>query len=197
MHLSFAGCAMKVIYTRKGEEILVDDEDYDRLNQHIWMINSDGYAVRGEIRPGGGRRDIDTIRMHREIMGLAKGDRRHVDHIFGIKTDNRKSQLRICTSQQNRLNRGAYPHGLSGLKGVTCKPKRKKWEAYITLHGKKTYLGCFDSAEEAHEAYCKAAPIFHGEFANTENRADAAQERSKAQSEMAVLAPLVQSAIGE
>lgn len=189
MHLSLAGCTMKIIYTRKGEEILVDDEDYDRLNKYTWHINSNGYAVRGVPIPGK-KRASTTSAMHREVMGLSKGDPRLVDHRFGIKTDNRKSELRICTNQQNLWNRKAYPHGASGLKGVTCRPKRKKWEAYITLNGKKTFLGVFNTAEEAHEAYCRAAPLFHGEFANTENRS---QEISQA----AIIAPLVKAALGE
>lgn len=187
---------MKIIYTRKGDEILVDDEDYERLNQHRWCLNDEGYATRWAKRPGGGPRDGYTVRMHREVMGLGYGDPRHVDHKFGVKLDNRKSELRICTNHQNTMNRSAYPHGTSGLKGVTWRPKRRrKWEAYITLHGRKHYLGAFDTAEEAHKAYCEAAPTFHGEFANTTNRVVDEPGNLKAQQDEAVLAPLVQKLI--
>jgi hypothetical protein len=185
---------MKIIYTRKGEEIFVDDEDYERLNQHTWWLDKDGYAVRGIPHPIEGRPRTKS-RMHREVMGLGFGDPREVDHRFGIRTDNRKSELRVCARGQNKLNRAGSSKSLSGLKGVKWKPRKKRWEAYIQLNRKRTYLGSFATAEEAHEAYCKAAPIIHGEFANT--AVDSAPGHSKSQNELAVIAPMVKAQIGE
>ena len=56
----------------------------------------------------------------------------------------------------------------SRYKGVF--PSGKKWKAIIGKHKKQTfkqvYLGTFDSPEEAHKAYCRAAKKLHGEFAN-------------------------------
>jgi hypothetical protein len=182
---------MKTIYTRKGEPILVDDEDYDRLNQHTWWLDKDGYAVRGIPHPIEGRPRTKS-RMHREVMGLEFGDPREVDHRFGVRTDNRKSELRVCARGQNKLNRPGSSKSVSGLKGVKWKPRKKRWEAYIQLNRKRTYLGSL--AEEAHEAYCRAAPIFHGEFANT--AVDAELGQFKAQQAQAVIAPLVKSLMG-
>lgn len=185
---------MKTIYTRKGESILVDDEDYDRLNQHTWWLDKDGYAVRSAPHPIKGRPRTKS-RMHREVMGLKYGDPREVDHRFGVRTDNRKSELRVCARGQNKLNRPGSSKSMSGLKGVKWKARGKRWEAYIQLNRKRTYLGSFATAEEAHEAYCRAAPIFHGEFANT--AVDAELQAFKAANELAVIAPLIKKVIRE
>lgn len=193
MHLSLAGCAMKIIYTRKGEEIFVDDQDYERLNQHTWWLDKDGYAVRGIPHPIKGRPRTKS-RMHREVMGLAFGDPREVDHRFGIRTDNRKSELRVCARGQNKLNRPGSSKSMSGLKGAKWKPRGKRWEAYIQINRKRTYLGSFATAEEAHAAYCKAAPIFHGEFANV--AVDSAPKTTEPQ-EQTIIAPLVKAALAQ
>lgn len=166
MHLSLAGCAMKIIYTRKGEEILVDDEDYERINQYTWRLDKDGYAVRSSKHPDPSKKTGTVVRMHREVMGLAFGDRRQVDHRFGVKADNRKSELRICTGQQNRWNVGRLSSNTSGYKNVTWVDRRRKWVARISEGGRKRRLiGYFDTAEDAYQAYCAAAQQAHGEFA--------------------------------
>jgi hypothetical protein len=136
MHLSFAGCAMKVIYTRKGEDILVDDEDYERLNHFMWRLDKDGYAVRTVKHPNKPKKST-YLRMHRDIMGLEFGDPRQVDHKFGIKTDNRKSELRICSGQQNNWNVGRLSSNTSGYKNVTWVGWRKKWVARISIGEKE------------------------------------------------------------
>lgn len=165
MHLSLAGCTMKIIYTRKGEEIFVDDEDYERLNQWWWRLNTKGYATRCMRVPGtGGKQRF--ILMHREVMGIGFGDPRHVDHRFGIKTDNRKSELRVCTNQQNHWNVGIISSNSSGFKGVTWDKRKRKWRANIRLNNQSKFLGYFTSPEDAHRAYCVAADQIHGEFAN-------------------------------
>lgn len=40
----------------------------------------------------------------------------------------------------------------SGIKGVTWNKNHKKWEAYISIHGKRKYLGNYDDLEEAQQA---------------------------------------------
>lgn len=164
MHLSFAGCTMKIIYTRKGEEILVDDEDYERLNSFVWHVNGGGYAARGIKRPDSGRKAIQL--MHRELMGLTPLDKVVVDHINCDKLDNRRLNLRICTRQQNLCNRGSTRQNSTGFKGVYYHPSKGKWSALIKVNYKSHYLGIFDTPEEAHEAYKCAAARLHGEFAN-------------------------------
>ena len=78
-----------------------------------------------------------------------------VDHINGIKHDNRIRNLRLATNQENQQNRRA-PQGGNPYIGVSWHMGRQKWQAQIRLQGHPTHLGYFDLAEEAAEAYVAA-----------------------------------------
>lgn len=84
-----------------------------------------------------------------------------IDHVNGVGTDNRIANLRIATRQQNAVNRRAQ--GGRALKGITA--NRNKWAAQIRINGKNTYLGSFDTPEQAHAVYAARARELHGEFA--------------------------------
>jgi len=101
--------------------------------------------------------------MHREILGLAYGDKRLCDHKNRIPNDNRRANLRICTQAQNQFNTVA--RGASGIKGVCWDKQHKKWRAQIRVAGRKRLLGVFKSLDEARELYDLASQMLHGEFA--------------------------------
>lgn len=82
-----------------------------------------------------------------------------IDHINGIKTDNRLVNLREVTAKQNAENRNKI-NAVSGLKGVVP-ASNGRWKCQIGHKGKVIYLGTYDTKEEAHEIYCKASLIFH------------------------------------
>lgn len=86
-----------------------------------------------------------------------------VDHINGVRSDNRIENLRLATKSQNSANRRAQ--NPSGLKGISFIGKLGKWQASIKINDKSTYLGLFASAEEASAAYFSKAREIHGEFA--------------------------------
>jgi hypothetical protein len=153
---------MREILTAKSQAILVDEEDYEALAQFTWHVSVRGYAVR--FKRNRGSRILIT--MHREILRLEKSDRRIVDHKNGVKTDNRKSNLRICDKHENGYNQGAQRHNTTGFKGVTRHKKTGKFCAAITEKGRRHHLGLFETPEEAYRAYCDAASKFHGEFYN-------------------------------
>jgi hypothetical protein len=77
-----------------------------------------------------------------------------VDHINGIKDDNRIENLRCVTKGQNNLNQH-IGRGSIGVLGVsTVKTKNGKgYRATITISGKHIHLGCFHTIEEAAESY--------------------------------------------
>lgn len=154
---------MKEIFLRGGEVAIVDDEDYEYLSQRKWYL-SGGYAVRYVPVSEGGP---CLLAMHREILGLRQGDKDIVDHEDRNTLNNRRVNLRVCTNSQNLMNRGANANSKSGLKGVTFCKATGRWRATInTASSKQKHLGYFDNPKEAHEVYCLAADLLHGEFAN-------------------------------
>lgn len=83
-----------------------------------------------------------------------------IDHINGIRTDNRISNLRVVTSSENIQNqrkpKGRNPYlGVSAIKGTTF------WQAHISANGKQKNLGRFKTPEEARDAYIEAKKVWH------------------------------------
>jgi len=158
---------MKEIPLTQGKVALVDDEDFDYLNQWKWCAYEDKkngvwYAERGTCIGGVQK----TFRMHRVILGLEHGDKRQGDHSNHNGLDNRQCNLRICTSRQNQQNQRLQKSKSSQFKGVCFRKKTGRWRAYIQT--KKTFksLGCFQKEEIAALAYDMAAIREHGEFAH-------------------------------
>ncbi len=89
-----------------------------------------------------------------------------IDHINKDTLDNHIENLRIATQSQNSQNLKTPSHNLSGLKGAHYQNQNGKYRSRIVVNGKRYHLGCFDTPEEAHKAYCKAADEQFGEFAN-------------------------------
>lgn len=153
---------MKVIELTRGQVAVVDDCDFAELGQWNWYY-SQGYAKRNI--PDGPRKQ-KGIFMHVAIMSpIPKGF--ECDHINGQKLDNRRCNLRVGTHSQNQFNRGKYKNNTTGAKGVFCRKKAKTptFEAGIRINGKRKYLGCFPTLQEAKAAYDKAAIELHGAFA--------------------------------
>ena len=85
-----------------------------------------------------------------------------VDHINGVRNDNRWSNLREVTRTVNIQNqRIAQTRNVAGLLGVSFEKARNKYKAGIVAGGKYHNLGRFNTAEEAHAAYLKAKRELH------------------------------------
>lgn len=143
-----------------GEVAIVDEADYALVSQHTWRMGDSGYAV-AKIHIDGKRLNV---RMHRLIMGLRNGDPRQIDHRNRVRLDNRRNNLRICTVAENNRNVGVRSNSKSGYKGVSWNKCRGRWHSRIGANGKVIHLGYFDTAEQAHEAFVKAARELHEDF---------------------------------
>lgn len=87
-----------------------------------------------------------------------------VDHINGDKMDNRISNLRLVTRQQNIHNKPGRG-GTSQYKGVQWNRAARKWTAAIRHAGKTRYLGLFALEEDAAARYNQEAELLQGEYA--------------------------------
>ena len=155
----------KQIQLSQGKYTIVDDEDYEYLNQWKWCISADGYAIRTtQHKNEKGRYTSIAIRIHRVVMNAPVG--LHVDHINRDKTDNRKCNLRICTNAENLRNATLHSKNKSGYRGVCWHRITGKWVTQITVDSKKKFIGYFVCPIEAAKAYNKAAIQYFGEFAN-------------------------------
>ncbi len=157
---------MKEIQLTQGKVALVDDEDYEYLNQYKWYANKNAntfYAVRNlSIN----KKNDSKIFMHRFITNNMN-PKMHTDHFNGNGLDNRKINLRICTNSQNAMNQTKQINNTSGYKGVTYfkNTSNKKWMAAITVNKKRFYLGVYIDIKDAARAYNEAAIKLYGEFA--------------------------------
>lgn len=83
-----------------------------------------------------------------------------IDHINGVKSDNRLINLREATAAQNGQNmRKPNTRNTSGYLGVTA--FRGGWKAQIMVNKKNCYIGCYDTPEAAHEAYLEKKRELH------------------------------------
>lgn len=84
-----------------------------------------------------------------------------IDHINGIRNDNRIANLREATNSENRQNNTIDRANTSGFVGVSFSKDRKKWQAQIEANGSRFFLGRFNSAEAAAHAYAEAKARLH------------------------------------
>lgn len=85
-----------------------------------------------------------------------------IDHINGVRSDNRLCNLRVVDRTGNAENRRAARSGsASGFLGVVWRPRNRKYEARILANKKYMYLGLFATPEEAHAAYVAAKRKYH------------------------------------
>ena len=150
----------KEIILTQGKVAIVDDDDYEYLNQFKWHIVSGRYAATNMKINGKSK----SIYLHRFIMKVSKD--MQVDHVDNNKLNNLKTNLRICTHAQNNINRPVRSNSKSGFKGVIFYRKLKKYIARIRFNKKEYYLGCYIEIKDAAKAYNAAALKYHGEFAN-------------------------------
>jgi len=149
----------KEIPLTKGKMAIVDDDDFERVSKRSWYYHPNGYAINIERVMGHKK----TVYMHRFIIGDI--GRLQVDHQNGNKLDNRKSNLRPCTVNENQANSGKRKKNTSGYCGVSRQGGTKEWYAKIGFNKNTIWLGSYDTPDAAARAYDAAARVAFGEFA--------------------------------
>lgn len=149
------------LYTsgRNRVVFLVDELDAEWCRQDKWYLHSGGYITRKIFK---GR----TVYLHREILMRLGHDitERWVDHVNGVKTDNRRENIRLCNASQNGANKSKYsPHTESVYKGVFR--KNDQWYVQLKVDGKHISAGPFPNEEKAARRYDLYARKHFGEFA--------------------------------
>jgi hypothetical protein len=153
-----------VIHLTQGYVAQVDDADWPGLMLYHWSLkrcrSGKLYAQRNEQTPEGNRL---PVLMHTQLMNPPAGF--EVDHRSGDGLDNRRSNLRHATHQQNQANLKPRSGTSSQYKGVYWHKGAGKWMAYIGTGKGRRYLGLHSDEGLAALAYDTAAMITFGEFA--------------------------------
>jgi hypothetical protein len=121
----------------------------------------DGLDAYGYIQVGYCKK---VYKAHRLIWAIVYGEfpKGQIDHINGIRHDNRIDNLRDVTQQQNAHNKKEiFKTNTSGYKGVCWNKRSKKWQSCISVNKKTIYLGVFEDAKLAHQAYLDAKKAYH------------------------------------
>lgn len=149
---------MAELVLTSGEIALIDDEDLPLVAGRRWFcFRSRGnyrYVVSGKSH---------ALVLHRVITNAAPG--MVVDHINGNVLDNRRSNLRVCTTAQNLANKKRKVTSKSPYKGI-CLDKRGNWRVAIGASYRRYRIsGTFKCPIEAAAAYDLLAVLTYGEFA--------------------------------
>lgn len=105
--------------------------------------------------------------VHRIIWFLStkRWPDKQIDHINGIKHDNRLSNLREATGSENQCNRGIQKNNNTGIRGVYYSKWAKKYAAQIRINKKNIFLGYYNTLYEAKITRREAETKYFGEFA--------------------------------
>lgn len=143
-------CKLELTNKYETRSTLFDIEVLPLITSKRWYLDKNGYAIARGERKG------TSIRMHRLITGAQKGQ--EVDHINRDKLDNRLSNLRFVTHQENCLNR------------TLGKPHRDKqrnlWKARVKVNQKEVFLGRYKTYEEAEAVLNEAHKKYFGAMQN-------------------------------
>lgn len=117
------------------------------------------------------RIDKKLYRAHRLAWLYSYGEwpERNIDHANGDPSDNRLSNLRLCSQSENAANSRRKSTNSSGVKGVYWNKQAGKWRARITKNYKTIEIGQFDRLEDAAAAYARTAEKVFGQFARADH----------------------------
>lgn len=148
---SVVGNVVVVKLSNSDKQMICDLEDWERLKNHCWELDTYGYAKTNLHKNND---NLKSKKFHINVIGQKDGY--YVDHINRDRLDNRKCNLRHVTPRGNTINANVGKNNTTGYTGVYRIPHSKKWRAYIYENGNNHYLGRFDTKDKAVEARLKA-----------------------------------------
>jgi hypothetical protein len=162
---------MKTECSMSIEEVLATWA-YDAETGVVYWINRQGNksagAVAGSVKRDGYIRvgcKEKSICAHRIAWAIAHKEwpDKSIDHVNGVRSDNRIANLRLVDPIENSQNRrtASKNKGSCDAHGVTLHKQSGKWQAAIQSNRKTIYIGLFDSVEQASSAYLAAKAELH------------------------------------
>ena len=153
----------KEIINYPNYEISNDGSIRNKINHKMLsLINKNGYLCINLSKEG----KVKQHYVHR-LVALNWIDNPHnkrvIDHINNIKTNNNVSNLRWCDQMQNCFNRKLNLNSSTGIKGVCFDKRTNKYRSYI----KNTYLGSFKTIEQAQQNRKRVAYLVMGDYVNS------------------------------
>lgn len=137
-------------------DLFFDSEDHDIVNSYNWLPRRDPKNGKFYCLSNKNRK---TLLIHRIIMSVTD-PKVFIDHINGNSMDNRRCNLRVCTSSQNQMNRV----NSSGIKGVSL-DEFGKYRVRITVNKKVIDGGRrYNNLQDAIKRYNELSMAHHGEF---------------------------------
>ena len=136
-------------------EVIIDGSDYERVSHHKWWIHTLGYIYT--------RVNKKYLYLHRFILDTPKG--MVTDHINGDKLDNRKVNLRICSTRENVINCKLSKNNTTGFRGVSFRADLDKYRAYLMVNRKQVNFGLYDNLEDAMKARLQGEQKYFGKYA--------------------------------
>ena len=148
---------------KEGLKFIISPEDWDFVKKYsfqaMWSDHTKSYYVVFSSKKDG----LNGQLLHRILMNAPED--LVVDHKNRKTLDNRRKNLRVCTHQQNNINKSMYSNNKSGVVGVCFHKRDNKWTAQIKVDKKQKHLGNFENLEDAITARKEAEEKYYGEFA--------------------------------
>lgn len=122
------------------------------------QIDKDGYCIvclsKNKIKK---MRKVHQLVAESFLNHTPNGQKLVIDHVNGVKNDNRVENINIVSSRENTHRKKRV--GTSKYIGVSWHKSKRKWQARIGIKFKRIHLGDFNNEIDAHEAYQKALSL--------------------------------------
>ena len=148
-------------YDNETNRAIIDLDNINLIKQYRWYFDKSSGYICARLT------DRKIIGIHRFLLNPDKTE--HIDHINRNKLDNKKSNLRICSNQENAFNTNLNSKNTSGHKGVWYDKARNKWASEIMFNYKKIFLGRFENINDAINIRNKKEIELFGDFSPLKN----------------------------